>query len=379
MSRKSKKDVIPQASPHTIKKFELIESYVKPWAQKLMLNESCNTLVFMDCMCNSGIYRSSNGQFVEGTPVRVAKALLDVARRYPHKNIQIFFNDIDNARVEELKKHLPPDERNFQIITHNGDANEFLKTVGPQLYQTEHLHYFLLYDPYDASINWSALLPFFRNWGEVLINHMVSDPIRAITTAKRQVTKEKYENTYLMDFPDLVPFGSNREAYENRVKEIIKKQKGNRSYYVSAFPFYNTQNSQVYSLVHCTSNREGFKLYKKCAWKVFGGQSSTKHMHDDPYQLMINLDTDTPASLTVATDESCFNVSDIAKYLNNEFSQRKNVPLDELWDLLDAHPIFPSEGYRKEIKKELTEMYGAIQETRNNPRTGKREILFSFK
>ena len=42
--------VISKASPHTIKKFELIEEYIKSWAQKLMLTESCNGLIFIDCM-----------------------------------------------------------------------------------------------------------------------------------------------------------------------------------------------------------------------------------------------------------------------------------------------------------------------------------------
>lgn len=46
-----KKNIISKASPHTIKKFELIEEYIKSWAQKLLLTESCNGLIFIDCMC----------------------------------------------------------------------------------------------------------------------------------------------------------------------------------------------------------------------------------------------------------------------------------------------------------------------------------------
>ena len=116
-NKSSSKSLISKASPHTIKKFELIEEYVKSWAQKLMLNNFCNTLVFIDCMCNSGIYiNDETGQQTEGTPVRVAKVLLDVARNYPGKNIEMYLNDIDPLRVEEIKKHLPSDERNFRII-----------------------------------------------------------------------------------------------------------------------------------------------------------------------------------------------------------------------------------------------------------------------
>lgn len=50
--------LISRASPHTIKKFELIESYIETWAQKLMNNPACNGLIFIDCMCNSGVYHT---------------------------------------------------------------------------------------------------------------------------------------------------------------------------------------------------------------------------------------------------------------------------------------------------------------------------------
>ena len=162
-----KKNIISKASPHTIKKFELIEEYIKSWAQKLLLTESCNGLIFIDCMCNSGVYTDDAGQLVKGTAVRVSEALREASRTYTEKNIHIYLNDKDKARVDELKKHLPQDERNFKIVTSCGDAHELLRTIGPQLYGTGHLHYFLLYDPYDATIDWEALLPFFRNWGEV--------------------------------------------------------------------------------------------------------------------------------------------------------------------------------------------------------------------
>lgn len=369
----SKKSVISKASPHTIKKFELIEEYIKSWAQKLLLTESCNGIIFIDCMCNSGVYTDDAGQLVKGTAVRVSEALREVSRTYTEKNIHIYLNDKDKARVDELKKYLPQDERNFKIVTSCCDAHELLRTIGPQLYGTVHLHYFLLYDPYDATIDWEALLPFFRNWGEVMINHMVSDPVRAITSAKKKTTKAKYENTYLEDFEKLVPYGSDKKAYEARVEEIIDSLKGDRRYYVSAFPFYNTQNSLVYNLIHCTSNKEGFKLYKKSAWKVFGAQSSTKHSAENR-QLSFNLF----GEITEEEDESCLHVIDIAKYLQHNFRGRKQVPLDEIWELLDNHPIFPSEGFRNEVKNNLSWYFDAKIEQIVSPATGKKETVISF-
>lgn len=368
-----RKNVIDKASPHTIKKFELIEEYIKSWAQKLLRNEFCNRLIFIDCMCNSGIYTDDIGQLVKGTAVRVSEVLRKAARVYTNKNIHIYLNDKNKARVDELKKHLPQDERNFKIVTSCNDAHELLRIIGPQLYETGHLHYFLLYDPYDATIDWAALLPFFRNWGEVMINHMVSDPVRAIKSAKKKTTKAKYENTYLEDFEKLVPYGSDKAAYEARVEEIIDSLKGTRQYYVSAFPFYSTQNSLVYNLIHCTSNKEGFKLYKKSAWKVFGAQSSTKHS-SEKRQLSFNLF----GEIAEEGDESCLHVIDIARYLQCSMEGRKQVPLGEMWELLDNHPIFPSEGFRDEIKRDLAELFDAKIERIVNSATGKTETVISF-
>ena len=372
------KDLIDVAHTHTIRKFELIEKYIKSWAQKMMQNDKCNTIVFIDCMCNCGVYKDDEGNVVEGTAVRVSKALLDVARTYTNKNVHLYFNDLSKERINILKEHLPQEERNYQIVTSFQDAGELLRTIGPQLYKTGHMHYFLLYDPYDASIDWAALIPFFRNWGEVLINHMVSDPVRAISSAKKKTAKEKYENTYLEEFEKLVPYGNNKEAYEKRVEEIIEQLKGNREYYVSAFPFYNSKKSQIYSLVHCTSNMNGFKLYKECAWQTFGGQSSTKRQPLEYEQLSLNFDSEMDSAISVETDESCYNVHDIAKYLQKIFAGRKNVCLDEIWGKLNEHPVFPS-IYRKEIKAELVEMYGAQKARLINPKTGKKEETISFK
>ena len=373
-----KKDLIDVAHPHTIRKFELIEKYIKAWAQKLLQNKNCNSIVFIDCMCNCGIYKDEDGKEVEGTAVRVAKTLLDAAHTYANKNVHLYFNDLSKERIEILKQHLPQEERNYQIVTSSQDAGELLRTIGPQLYTTGHMHYFLLYDPYDASIDWEALIPFFRNWGEVLINHMVSDSVRAISSAKKKTAKEKYENTYLEEFEKLVPYGSDKAAYEKRVEEIIEQLKGDRTYYVSAFPFHNSKKSQLYSLVHCTSNIEGFKLYKECAWQTFGGQSSSKRQPVEYEQLSLNLDPEMDSVITVKTDESCYTRHDIAKYLQKTFAGRKNVRLDEIWGKLDQHPVFPS-IYRNEIKSELMNLYGAQKARVYNPTTRKNEETISFK
>lgn len=190
---------------------------------------------------------------------------------------------------------------------------------------------------------------------------MVSDSARAVKVAKSTEARSKYEQTYLTELENLIPYGSNKAAYEKRVEEIIIALRRNkvRNYYIAAFSFFNEKNVIVYNLIHCTSNVKGFKLYKKAAWKTFGGKSSTKNTHGNENQLMF--DFEGTGLMKTHTDESCYYIKDIAEYLQSEFRGRSNVPLDEVWALLDDHPIFPSDGFKPQIKKELRQFHGASE------------------
>lgn len=352
--------IVSDAHPHTVKKFELIETYIKSWAQKLMLTDKCNGLIFIDCMCNSGVYKDDEGNTVYGTPIRVANALLDVARTYTDKQVHLFFNDYNKKKIDELQKHLPQDERNFKIVTTCSDGNELLKSIGPQLNQNSHMNFFLLYDPYDASIDWEALSPFFKHWGEVLINHMISDTVRAVKQVKREEKKKKYEYTYQVnDIAELVPYGSDKTAYEKRLLAIIDRMKGSqdRQYYVASFPFFNKRNSLVYDLVHCTSHEKGFTLFKSTAWKTFEGKSSGKNRHGEENQL--SFDFSGEITIKHVEDEYCYNVNSIASFVQENFEGKKDVPIEEIWETLRKHPIFPADGYRTDIKNILKRNFGA--------------------
>ena len=115
------------------KKFELIEKYIMPWAQKLMNNASCKGLIFIDCMCNSGLYHNDNGEVIEGTPIRISRILRNIAGQYPFKKVFIYFNDRDEAKAALLHENVPKNTANFHIEITSMDASERLKTLSPQL------------------------------------------------------------------------------------------------------------------------------------------------------------------------------------------------------------------------------------------------------
>lgn len=356
MASKKQDEIISEASSHTIKKFDLIDNYVSSWAPKLLNNNKCSKLVFIDCMCNSGEYvDKQNGKKVFGTPVRVAKTLASFAKLYPQKDIYLFFNDFNKQKIEHLSSLITMKIPNLHINLSVKDGNLLLKELVPQVTQRD-TSYLVVYDPYEASIDWEALYPYINHWGEVIINHMLYDSTRAVKMAKNDKAVQKYENTYLADINDLLPYGSDKTAYEKRIEYIISRLRKNAKYYVASFPFFNSKNSLVYDLIHCTNSSIGFSLYKQVAWKTFGGKSSTMETHGSELQLAIDLDN---GNIDIQSNDNCFYISDIAKYLHEKCVGEKDLPISILWDILKEHPVFPADGFRKEIKSELKKLYGA--------------------
>lgn len=360
MARTKKVETITKISPHTVKKFELVEKYVDEWARKILGFKGANGLlgskgvIYIDCMCNSGLYEV-DGNIVEGTALRVAKKLNEIISNYPGKEAILIFNDLLPKRVELLRSEIEKENLNNIIVSYSdGDCDAFLKGLNLSGYQQRY-NTLLLYDPYNASIDWSAIKPYLNRWGEVIINHMSSDTSRGISQAKKKEVIDRYEETYQQNVSQLLE--TDKAGLDSIIVSIIRNNvnKGDSGYYVSLAPFYNRTNGKLYSLIHCSSNIEGTKLYKKVTWKTFGDKSSMKNTHGMETQLMLDLDGDGFAD--TPTDEQCYYVQDIAKYIYEKYAARGKVELNEIYADLDVHPIFPSDGYKDDIKRELKQRF----------------------
>ena len=241
------------------------------------------------------------------------------------------------------------------------DANVLLRKIGTQFTTAfSDMHFLLVYDPYDAHIEWDAMMPFLKNWGEIIINHMVSDPIRGAKTAKKQKVIEKYEETYQTTIDELISFGSDRNAFETKIEQIIRDGSGRseKRYYIASFPFFNSNNSVVYNLIHCTGHYKGFELFKSTAWKTFGDKSSLKNTHNIEDQMSFTISDNGELVMGVQVDESCYNLRDAAKYVQEHFAGKENVPNDDVWTYLGEHPVFPTRDYKNKIKDVLKREFG---------------------
>ena len=361
MTKKSSKEVIEKIKPHTLNKIKLIEKYVDGWARKILGfngktgQKPSKGVIYIDCMSNCGLYYDSDEKIIEGTAILVAKKLNDIVCNYPGKEAILIFNDISEDKIERLKLEIAKRNlKNLIVYYYNTDCNQLLKDLDINNLNKSH-NTLLLYDPYNASIDWDAIEPYLNQWGEVIINHMVYDTNRNINTTTAPQLLERYRFTYQNDIDTIISKGTSKKDLYEIILSIIddRTKKSNYDHYIAYFPFFNRTNGLVYYLLHCSVNIEGIKLFKTTAWKQFGDHSSTKNTHGIEDQMSFFGD----GNLGTVTDQDCYNIRDVAKYVYEKYHKRKDVPLSELYFDLDKHPIFPSDGYKTEIKKELRDIY----------------------
>ncbi|TCL60588.1 three-Cys-motif partner protein [Kineothrix alysoides] len=356
-----------KCADHTIKKFELVSTYIEGWARKILGYGESKGLVYIDCMCNRGKYYSGKNELIEGTAIRVAKSINEI-NSYFKKEAILYFNDLDNEKIQCLQTAIEQlDLNNVTIFYSNEDANDLLRTFAEKDFLKHNTLVF--YDPYEADIDWVALSPFFNIWGEVIINHMVSDPIRGAKTVKKSEKIAKYEKTYHHSIDEIIAVSeksNNREELEKMITTIIDSciYSGNKKYYIASFPFYIQTNQLMYNLIFFSWNKKGTILFKKIAWDTFDGQSAVKRTTASIMKGQYCLDFDT-GNIKQESKNGVYTIYDIAKYVYDKYQGRGEVQLKEIYAHLENHPIFPSDGYKMQIRNELKETFG-VKFTKNS-------------
>ena len=184
---------------------------------------------------------------------------------------------------------------------------------------------------------------------------MISDTYRGASVARHSKTQKKYEDTYKKPLEEIIK--ASIDDLNRRIKDIINRLATKKKPYIASCPFYNTQNSLVYTLLLVTSHKKAFNLYKEKAWKVFSGHSSGKNLLKNKDQsAQAELFSRSELALTQQSDLECLGTEDITRFLIEKFKGQKNVKLDRIRAELEEHPIFPPNGYRKEVKKQIKEL-----------------------
>ena len=247
-------------------KIDFIAAYIEKWLFVTTNSPQFDKLVFIDCMCNAGVYADDDF----GTPIRVLRLFQEAAIQYPNKEFHLVFNDYDIKRIA-ICESIIGEMRKEEVVTLNNlttclsclDVNEFVSNTElfDKLIQ-KRTAAVLFVDPYDAVTVKTPVLKSFvtRYYCEVIYNFFSSDFIR--NQDSERIIK------YLTECFDVGEFSTIEEAE----KLVLAKIKTGHISHSFAYAFRNVKNAELYRIIYLTPHIRGLEKLKEALWDVFKGE-----------------------------------------------------------------------------------------------------------
>ena len=119
-------DNITNITKHKIK---YVSNYIENWTYIMCEHNKINTINFIDCMCNAGIYNDCT----LSTSMEVLNIFVNQAIKYPGMKFNIFLNDILPERIDVIKKLSSivnsKNLNNINIFYDTMDVNDYLDSI----------------------------------------------------------------------------------------------------------------------------------------------------------------------------------------------------------------------------------------------------------
>ncbi len=263
---KLQNDNITNITRHKIK---YVSNYIENWTYIMCENNKINTLNFIDCMCNAGIYNDCT----LSTSMEVLTIFVKQAEKYPKMQFNLFLNDFLPERIEVIQelsliinsKNLD----NINIFYDVMDVNDYLDNI------TKYCTFFqfgsstvLFVDPYNfGDVKIYKLYEFSnRYYSEIIFNYFSSDYKRNI---KNESASEKIDkiNESMSGIP-----GYDSSLSDTEVRLLIQKfLKTSKIKYSFAYQFRTITNIPLYSIIYASPHYRGLEEIKESFWKIFDG------------------------------------------------------------------------------------------------------------
>lgn len=257
---------------HTKMKVQYIREYVKHWLRVGCNSDNFNTLNFIDCMCNAGVYADGT----KGTPIEVLELFIDSAKEHKNKKFNLLLNDNNKERINIIKKivnsYTVPD--NVKCFYRDYDVNKFINC----LIDDKMNEYFvfgkfsiLFVDPYNfGTVKIKSLIDFLKKRRcELIFNYFISDYRRNHANVSQQHKKLEIKAS-LEGILDLDIENVDGDDLMTILHKNIKER--TQIKYVFSYPFKITTNIELYYIIFATPNVEGLKKVKDSLWNVFKGK-----------------------------------------------------------------------------------------------------------
>lgn len=240
-------------------KIKYIREYAVRWAFVSANRSDVNKINFIDCMCNAGVYQ--DGDLC--TSVEVLKVFIDLSPKYPDKIFNLFLNDIDDKKIEALKKVIaylmPTRIQNINLYISQKDVNFYLAEITSYNNMFKYNCATILYvDPYDfGTVHINMIKAFIEKfYCELIFNFFISDYVR---NGIDERIEKCIDNLTISNKDDLI-------------KYIVSQLEVGRMQYLFSYKFKTQTNTELYQIIFVTPSKRGLEVLKEALWVVFNGQ-----------------------------------------------------------------------------------------------------------
>lgn len=241
--------------PQTKMKHQVLNAYLKPWAQKL---GKYYTPVFFDCHAGCGAY-IENGNIYWGSPIIAAKLADQLETEY-RKKIQLFAIDNDEKNINNLKsviKHVKIKNVPELFIGNYEKILTNKKVI--DLYANTPAFFFI--DPFGFSLNYNILTQIMNYHShEIFVNFMFNNINRFLSLEFNDTFNKLFGCTEWNKALSIS--GDNREIF---LVDLFKRQLKKIAKFVFPYKlqFYDKSRTYYY-LFHATNNLDGCSIMKSC-------------------------------------------------------------------------------------------------------------------
>jgi three-Cys-motif partner protein len=255
---------------HSKAKVDLLGKYLAKYLQIITLAGYTKQIHLYDLFCSEGVYENGG----EGSPIVVLKAvrqfMLDYKGSQPIPIINFYFNDIELAKVEKLKKIITERQLHDAHWGHLSFTNESyedaLKKVVPQV---KSLHAkkekaFIFVDPYDyKSIRASQIKDLVCPASEVLL----FQPSQFMFRFAQNGTPEAL-SLFLSEIVDYSQWKSTDSVWDliQQITEGFRSYLGEK-FYVDTFKIKKDPRT-VFCLYFFTPHIRGFQRMLETKWEI---------------------------------------------------------------------------------------------------------------
>ncbi len=260
-------------------KIKYIREYILTWVLVNVKRPEVEKINFIDCMCNAGVYK--DGDLC--TSMEVLKIFINFSQDYPNKKFNLFLNDKDRKRIDNIKKVvdvlMPSKIDNLKIYVDQRDVNNYLVQLSQQDKLFKYKCATVLYvDPYDfGTVNINSVKNFIENYYcELIYNFFISDYVR--NGIDERIKK-------CINYQDI-------DNKEDLIIYITNELKSGRMKYLFAYKFKSKTNTELYQIIFVTPHIRGLEKLKDALWTVFNGKFYHRNTDNSVQQVSLFDDND---------------------------------------------------------------------------------------